>query len=346
MKTVQHLLSGNKLRLHIVFCGAVLTLLLLGMYFLYLSGYRFGNLLSAGTDCLFFLFCIYTGRWLCQTWYLNNKPALFILCTIAAVAGLALVKWLLVRYVFGHPYAGFIELFRDAMPFFVIGLVMGILLKIIRASIQKELQEAHIQTAQKAMEFSLLQSQLSPHFLFNVLNNLYGISMEEHQRVPPLLLKLSGLLRYAVYGAKKPFVSLKEELVYIRNYLEFEQIRVSDRLVIDTDIVQTMNPDIQIAPLILIVFIENAFKHAKNSLDQKIYISLSLKISGNFLHFTAVNSYREEKQEDSMPDESSGLGLANTVKRLDLLYGNDYQLKQYAEHDQYHVELTLKMQYA
>jgi LytS/YehU family sensor histidine kinase len=232
------------------------------------------------------------------------------------------------------------------MPFFVIGLVMGILLKIIRASMQKELQDAHIQTAQKAMEFSLLQSQLSPHFLFNVLNNLYGISIEEHQRVPPLLLKLSGLLRYAVYGAKKPFVSLKEELVYIRNYIEFEQIRVSDRLVIQTDIAQTINPDIQIAPLILIVFIENAFKHAKNSLNQKIYISLSLKISGNFIYFTAVNSYRDEKKEDSMPDESSGLGLANTIKRLDLLYGNDYQLKQYAENDQYHVELTLKMQYA
>ena len=107
---------------------------------------------------------------------------------------------------------------------------------------QKELQEARAKAQQKESEFNLLQSQLSPHFLFNVLNNLYGISIEEHQRIPGLLLKLSNLLRYSVYGFKKQFVMLTEEVDYIKNYIEFEQIRISDRLVLTTDMELPIDP--------------------------------------------------------------------------------------------------------
>ena len=208
---------------------------------------------------------------------------------------------------------------------------------------QKELQDANIRAEQKESQFSLLQSQLSPHFLFNVLNNLYGISIEEHKRIPSLLLKLSDLLRYSVYSAKKPFVPLKEELEYIRNYIEFEQIRMSDRLNLITDIEHVNNNDIKIAPLILIVFVENAFKHSKNTLSQDIDIDISLKITGNFIFFLVSNSYHTEKSGDNLLNESSGLGLANTIKRLDLLYGNDYVLKQDIENGLYQIDLRLKI---
>jgi LytS/YehU family sensor histidine kinase len=216
------------------------------------------------------------------------------------------------------------------------------LLKLIRASIQKELHDAQIKAEQKETEFSLLQSQLSPHFLFNVLNNLYGISIEEHERIPALLLKLSDLLRYSVYGTKKTFVPLKEEIEYIRNYIEFEQIRISDRLVLRTEIANVDNIHIKIAPLVLIVFVENAFKHSKNTLDQQIYIDISVKIVNGFICLTTRNSFNTQKS-DEMIDESSGLGLTNTIKRLDLLYGNEYKLKQYAENKVYHTELYLKI---
>jgi len=333
-------ISGNRWWLHFSFSAAVLALLLLGMYLLHVSGFRFSSTASAVTDCFFFMLCVYAGRWLCQV-YFKHGLLVSLLVLLLAITVLSAGKFVLVKYIFNHPGAGFIEVVRDAMPFFLIGVVMGILLKFVRTSVQKELREAQGRAEQKSMEFNLLQSQLSPHFLFNVLNNLYGISLDEQERIPALLLKLSGLLRYSVYGAKKAWVPLQEELDYIRLYIDFEKIRVSDRLVITTDIEPVIDKRVIIAPLLLIVFVENAFKHAKNSLGDKIYIRIALKIAGNFLLFEVTNSYRKENKSNT-EDENSGLGLANTLKRLELLYGKDYTLEQYAGNDEYIVQLKLK----
>ncbi|QHV95368.1 sensor histidine kinase [Spirosoma endbachense] len=343
MKTVQQLISGNKLTLHLIFSLSVLAGLWVGWYLMHLQGYRFENNWSTSIDCLFFLLCIYTGRWLFGRWYLRQELVRFIGYTLLSTLGLLILKWLFVRYVFNHPYAELGELGVAIMPFFLIGLIMGMLLKLIRATVQKELQDVQIKAEQKQSEFNLLQAQLSPHFLFNVLNNLYGISIDEHERIPALLLKLSNLLRYSVYSAKKPFVPLVDELDYIQNYIDFEQIRISDRLVLQTNMEPVSGPTIKIAPLVLIVFVENAFKHAKNTLVPQIHLSISLKIADNFICFAVSNSYQSEKQDDRLLDEGSGVGLANTLRRLELLYGNDYALKQEAEDGVYTVELRVKI---
>lgn len=330
----------NKWWFHVLFSFGLIAALLLGMCLLYLAGFKFHELPSAFTDCFFFLLCVYAGRWL-GTKYLKNRLILFMSYLLVAITLLTLLKWLLVRYIFNHPYAGFIEVLRDAMPFFLVGLVAGILLKVIRALIQKELHEAQLQSEQKTVQFELLQAQLSPHFLFNTLNNLYGIAIAEHERIPPLLLKLSQLLRYAVYGGKKQLVPLSDELEYIKTYIEFEQIRISDRLILKTNIGQVTDPAIQIAPMVLIVFIENAFKHAKNTTAQKIYIAVDLQVQNGFIDLSVVNSYNGEVNQDQQ--EHSGVGLVNTIKRLNLLYGNSYELRQNSGDDVYHVQLKLKI---
>lgn len=345
MKTVQELIGGNKLALHITFSVSVLTGLGMGAYLLHLQGYRFENNWSTGVDCLFFLLCMYTGRWLFSRWFLRQEMVFFLAFTLLSSFGLLVLKWMFVKYVFDHPFVDLWELALHILPFFSIGLIMGMLLKLIRTTIQKELQEAHIKAEQKQSEFNVLQAQLSPHFLFNVLNNLYGISIDDHERVPALLLKLSNLLRYSVYSAKKPFVPLKDELDYIQNYIDFEQIRISDRLMLQTDIEPGIPPTIQIAPMVLIVFVENAFKHAKNTLVQPIHIAISLTISDNFICFSVSNSYHIEKQMDRMPIEGSGVGLANTIRRLELLYGTDYKLKQAAINDVYTIELQIRIKH-
>jgi len=345
MKTAQQLIGSKKWQLHAAFCLVVLLLLFVGMYLLEAAGFRFNDKASAFGDCFFFLFCIYTGRWLCQTWYSSKRLMLFALYTFFTIIGLAVLKWLIYKYIFNHPRAGFFELTRDVMPFFLIALVAGMLLKLIRASVQKELAEAHTHATQKESEFSLLQSQLSPHFLFNVLNNLYGISLAEDKRIPGLLLKLSQLLRYSIYGSKKTFIPLKEELEYIRSYIDFEQIRISDRLNLVTDIDPVIDPQLKIASLVLIVFVENAFKHSANSIVAEIYIAISVKIIDNFIHFSVANSYDEGTQTEDFLAESSGLGLANTMKRLELLYGKNHRLKQYTKNGRYIVELELKAKY-
>lgn len=342
MKPIRQLISNNRLTRHFLFSVGVLVLLSLGLYFLHTSGFRFETI-PALTNCLFFLLCIYTGRWLCGFFYLRRRFALFIGGSLSAFVLLSVIEYLLVKYAFHHPYAGFVELLRGDMPFFLAGVVLGMLLKLISASMQKELQDAQIKAEQKESELNLLQSQLSPHFLFNVLNNLYGISITESARIPQLLLKLSGLLRYSVYGDKKTFVLLKDELDYMRDYIEFEQIRMSDRLNLVVDIESVNDSAIRIAPQVLIVFVENAFKHSKNTLSLEIDMDISLKIKGNFICLEVSNSYEHDKSGDDLTSESSGLGMPNTLKRLGLLYGSDYRLEQHAENGLYHIELNLKI---
>jgi len=343
MRTVQQIFGGKKITVHLLFSISVLALLFAGNWFLNKAGFNFGELPFVFAHSLFFLICVYTGRWLCQKWYLQNRLILFLLYTLFSCFLIAILWWLTIRYIFGAIYAGFFEILVSVMPFFVTGIAAGILLKLIRATMRKQLQDAQTATEQKQSELNLLQSQLSPHFLFNTLNNLYGISITQHERLPGLLLKLSDLLRYTVYDTKKLFVPLKEELEYINNYIDFEKIRISDRLLLRTDIETVTNAATGIAPMVLIVFIENAFKHAKNTLGQKIYIDISLKISGNFILFSVKNSHGDTKDKNNILNESSGLGLANTVKRLELLYGKDHELKQHAGNDMYNVDLTLKI---
>ncbi|HVW16455.1 MAG TPA: histidine kinase [Mucilaginibacter sp.] len=343
MFTTRELIAGDKLTRHLLFCIAVVVVLALGVYLFYIAGFRFGSTAMVSLNCVFFLLQIYTGRWLCNRWYHKQQLLPLVVYALAATIAIDFADFLLMKYAFNHPDSDFVEFIYGSMPFYLVGLITGVLLKMVSFSVQKEIREAQIKADQKESEFNLLQSQLSPHFLFNVLNSLYGISIDEHERIPTLLLKLSSLLRYSVYGAKKQFVPLKDELEYIQNYIGFEQIRISDRLRLTTNIEPINNPQIKIAPLVLIVFVENAFKHAKNTLTPEIDIHLSLKITGNFIRFTVSNSYQTEKADNVGVNEGSGLGLENTIKRLGLLYGTDYKLEQMSGNGQYHVDLMLKI---
>lgn len=319
---------------------AVVMMVVTGIYYYYrFIIFRVG---LTAFSCLFFLSCIYTGRWLCMKYYLRNKPFHFSLYTVLSLMAI-IIMWPLIAKGIFHSPGDIIEFSVTTLPFFIIGFIMGVFIKLIRASMQKQIQDARITAEQKQSELNLLQSQLSPHFLFNTLNNLYGISITQHERVPALLLKLSSLLRYSVYDTKKPFVPIKEELDYIHNYISFENLRISDRLVLQTRIEAIDNPAITIAPMVLIVFIENAFKHARNTLDQKIYVYISLQVSGNFIEFSVKNSYSEVKQENSFLPASSGLGLSNTIRRLNLLYEEDYKLEQFVKDNLYIVQLRLKI---
>ena len=328
---------------HALFCAIVAALFYAGVLSLQAANFRLGGRPEIMMRLLFFVGCLYTGRWIFQQWYLRNRIIPFILLSLLSFFAVAVAWWLVTRFVLGHPYAGFLEVIFSVMPFFTIGIVLGMLLKLIRATVQKQVREAAAAAEQKQSELSLLQSQLSPHFLFNTLNNLYGLSITRPERLPALLLKLSDLLRYSVYDTKKTFVPLAEELAYIQNYLDFEKIRISDRLLLKTDIPSVADSRLLVAPMIFIVFIENAFKHAKNTLDQKIYIDISLTLPGDGILFSVRNSTGGARDTGNVLNEHSGLGLANTIKRLDLLYGSDYALQQSAGKDVYTIELKLKI---
>jgi sensor histidine kinase YesM len=270
---------------------------------------------------------IYIGRYISLLWVdsstkLQNR-LLFIIPVFTIVLAFFVVlfiKWLPKHFEITYLLFLFIS-------FFLMNITIGIIAKLIRHRIRSRIENAEIKAANSQTELQLLQSQLSPHFLFNTLNNLYGLSIAEHEKLPPLLLKLSELLRYAVYDAKETYVPLKEELAYLKNYIGFEKIRIGERLELTTELDIAADCTFKIAPMLLIVFVENAFKHSKNSSEQKIFIDISLKIWGNAVLFSCINSYARHSKENFETSHASGLGLANVKKRLELLYANEYDLK-------------------
>lgn len=292
---------------------------------------------------LYFMAGIIIGRYVAILWVPKNRPIskipffilpiIILICTVTVfVVAQFASKW--DRY--------FLSMLFFGVPFFILSFTAGILIKLVRIKVHRQLYEAKAEAQHSQSELHLLQSQLSPHFLFNTLNNLYGLSITEHEKIPPLLLKLSELLRYSVYEAKELLVPLNEELSYIKNYIEFEKIRIGDRLILKTGFEEFEKRDIKIAPMLLIVFVENAFKHSKNTAEQHIQIEIYFKTWGNYLLFSVKNSQAQTK-EKSVLDKNSGFGLANVQKRLELLYPNEHILEIENNEDFYKVSLQLKM---
>ena len=224
----------------------------------------------------------------------------------------------------------------------IIFFLLGILLSIGRATIVRQITEARISQQQRESELQLLRSQLSPHFLFNVLNNLYGLAMTGDHRVSGLLLKLSDLLRYSIYDTGKEYVPLTNELSYIDNYIELEKIRIGNKLSFVSDIQRSNIENVNIAPMLLIVFVENAFKHSKNTLLPDIQIEISLEVIDDWLIFKVKNSYGDETSENKN-GEMQGIGFTVTLKRLELLYPGRFTFERIKENGYYHVKLQLKI---
>jgi LytS/YehU family sensor histidine kinase len=228
-------------------------------------------------------------------------------------------------------------------PLVILFLALGVFLAYSRETLRTQMKNAEIADQQKQSELELLRSQLSPHFLFNTLNNLYGLSITQHEKIPYLIVKLSELLRYSVYEAKKTFVPLADEIAYIRNYIDMEKIRMGDRLILTVNIEEVSEKKPNIAPMLLIVFIENAFKHSKNSYNLAVKINIDLKVIDDTIFFVINNTCGEKPVINKYQEKNSGMGLANTVRRLQLLYPGESILEQRREKDIYHLSLQLKV---
>ena len=200
----------------------------------------------------------------------------------------------------------------------------------------KELQNKILETQLqlKEQELHYLKRQIHPHFLFNTLNTIYGFALKQSKQTPDIILKLSNLLDYILYQINKPRVSLKEEVLHIKEYIDLEKIRFQDTLkvVFKAD---EINDDIQVAPMLLIPFVENAFKHG-NIIDGFLSIEISIKVPDNSLDFNIRNTFNKET-----PNQKSGIGLENIKKRLDLNYSDHYQLAYDSKDNWYSVKLLI-----
>lgn len=190
-------------------------------------------------------------------------------------------------------------------------------------------------------ELKFLKSQLNPHVMFNHLNSIYYYTLEKSEKAPQMILKLSEIMRYMLYEANEKFVPLQKELDYIANYIDLEKIRLEDRGEVRFD-VEGEADDLQIAPLLLISFIENSFKHSMRSQDDDIWIRIGIEIEGDWLEFRAENSWAPSREEEGRP-EQEGIGLQNVRKRLELLYPDRHTLSISRSEELFLVQLKIKL---
>lgn len=168
-------------------------------------------------------------------------------------------------------------------------------------------------------ELSLLKSQINPHFFFNTLNNLYGLTVEKSDDAPDVVLKLSEMMRYTIYMGKEDVVPLKEEITFLQNYIDLHKLRYHEN--IDIQFETTLTKEYQIAPLLFIIALENAFKHGAEKLTKNAYIYLSMKDIEDCLEFTIENNFDKNYKETT-----PGIGLNNLKERLELLYPKKHLL--------------------
>lgn len=185
----------------------------------------------------------------------------------------------------------------------------------------------------KEQELKYLKLQIHPHFLFNTLNTIYGFALKKADETPEMILKLSNLLDYLLYQADKPFVSLKEEINHIKDYVALEKMRFHDTLQVSI-FEDNITEQQQIAPMLFIPFVENSFKHGRIK-DGVLEIKISFNVEKDTVFFTIENStHKNNKVED-------GIGLANIQKRLQLVYKNKHQLSVKRETKIYKVNLSI-----
>lgn len=290
-----------------------------------------------------FFLCVFTGRYIAGFWATRMKKQPYFLMVSLSLLTIGLLSWIFIHASFPIKHRTSINVFLFILPLFVTGITTGIIIKLFRSHTQRQLDEARKAAAQSKGELQLLQSQLSPHFLFNTLNNLYGLSITQHEKIPPLLLRLSELLRYSVYEAGETYLPLRMEVDYINNYIEFEKIRMGGRLKLTTEMQPVINQQILIAPMLLIVFVENAFKYAGNTSSADSFIDIKLAVEGNLIAFRVSNSCSREKDLRKLPGKNSGMGLANVYKRLELLYPSEHILDIDQQPEKYTVTLQLKI---
>lgn len=195
---------------------------------------------------------------------------------------------------------------------------------------------------QKESELKHLKAQLNPHFLFNTLNNLYGLSIDQSKKLPEMMLKLSDLLRYSLYDTNQTYVPLRKELDYIGNYIELEKIRLDERTRIRFEVEGDITNQ-SISPLMLIAFIENAFKHYSSTGDENAFILINFKFQGHLLKMTAQNSLDSAYSEKVYRGTHTGIGLNNVRQRLDLLYYKKYTLVESRLESSYTVTLDMDL---
>lgn len=278
----------------------------------------------------------------------KNTAQTFVAYNLIYLLGFSLfegvITSLFIRFIDNTPGNTLLEVFQIAISECVINFFLLIYANLsgltytwfsdinLRRQIEKE---------KLAAELAFLKQQIHPHFLFNTLNSLYGLALRnEDESTADGIAKLSNMMRYMIYEARDSLVSLEKEIDYIRNYIDLQRLRVSPNTQIHLNISGSPTGK-QIAPMLLIPFVENSFKHGISS-SKPAEIDFTLDIQENILIFKSSNPIVPKSQPE-LDTRQKGIGLSNVAQRLQLLYPNSYRFKTETIENMYHTELILSI---
>lgn len=270
----------------------------------------------------------------------KRRYFLYLLSVAASFGLITIQNYLLVKTV-THPGPGYTLQKHAFFIFFICLFILACSIayrtikdKIFADNLAKEKENEFLKT-----ELSLLRSQVSPHFMFNVLNNMVALARKQSDQLEPSLIKLSSLMRYMLYETDEAKVSLEKETEYLQSYIDLQQQRFGKKVSIST-LFHQPDKTYYIEPMLLIPFVENAFKHGTGMIEDAM-IKIELTAANNVLQFTVTNKYLEAAGE--IKDKASGIGLTNVARRLELLYNKKHALQITGQNGYFITSLTIHL---
>lgn len=267
-------------------------------------------------------------RYLINRRYSVFFPVAILLALMGGLTISIIDRTIISPHILGQPLYGYF--LHKKMVYKCLDLVyiasLPTIIKLWQRQVGQEKAQQALATQKLGAELQLLKNQLQPHFLFNTLNNLYGMVLSQHERAAEVVLRLSNMMSYMLYECNEEQITLTKEVEQLQNYIELERIRFGDRLEVSFEVGGDIEHE-TIAPLLLIGFWENAFKHGPAKQDRNAWISGHLWVQNAQLRFTLENSTLGTIEMNSPQEQQAGgIGLQNVQKRLALLYPDQHRL--------------------
>ena len=341
---------NNKILQHIVFWIAIVVFL--SIPYCTQEGQCFQlsmEILLLTPSQIFFVYILIYGlipRFLIKKKYLLFF-FLFILSSAAALMILRMIQFYITSNLFyadtkdEWKFYSFLHFFYGLMSIYIAAGIAATI-KLVKQTLKNNKKTQLLAQQKLEAELKLLKSQIHPHFLFNTLNNLYALALHDSGKSAEGILKLSGLLHYMLYECNASRVLLKREIKQIEDYISLEKLRYSKRLKVEFDIIGNII-DKMIPPMIILPFVENAFKHGTSKHLQKAWINISLKSESNKISLIVQNSKSTEVSSDES-GYTKGIGLKNVKRRLELLYPGKHNLELNDEENKFTVCMEIYLE--
>lgn len=279
---------------------------------------------------------------------LNRKYTTFFGLLIGFILTAGLLKRLTMYYLYYpnfdpsrvlNDYFAFYKIIQTAVLLNLMVVSAAVAIKLVKLWYRNQMTMRELIQEKLEAELNFLKAQIHPHFLFNTLNSIYGLALKRSEHTANVVLKLSGLLNYILYDCSAPQVSLKKEIEYVEDYIALEQVRYGERLDVSFSVSGELYNKV-IAPLLILTFVENSFKHGVSTQTEQAWIKIDLNLISNQLNLVVENS-KPKRQHGSRNGGQNGIGLTNVKRRLDLIYPHNYNLDIREMDDAFEVSLKL-----